>query len=412
MSWWPIPLANGNLQGDVKFRAASNQPLKVRLTVRDLAGNQSYSEDEVAGAITAVGFTNPGRPPLPPNLKANPNDATPIVPVEPIAIPRQGTDPKIPSLPAPPGLTEHKVQSSPSVGLVPPIPPPSTPVAPPVVAPIPSDKIIADSMQPPPQPPVEKRDVAVQPLGGVPPNPFDVKPAVQPQKALAPLHYVNKHQVLLQYEVKRVGPSGVGGMEVWLTKDDGASWEPYAEVRDNNIEALQGRQERNFEFRDKDDKGFPDGVYGLALVVKNRAGLGHTPRPGDTPHMRIEIDTKPPLAQLYKPVPDAHHPDHVLLKWFVSDKNLTDTPINLEYAEKSDGPWQPIQLDLENKGRHTSKEISGDFSWKVPAGFPVQVYLRLRVRDKAGNESIAVSRQPEYLDLTEPVGEITGVQSK
>ena len=58
------------------------------------------------------------------------------------------------------------------------------------------------------------------------------------------------------------------------------------------------------------------------------------------------------------------------------------------------------------------KQISGDFSWKLPPGFPVQVYLRLRVRDKAGNESVAVSRAPEYLDLTEPEGALVGVQAK
>ena len=203
---------------------------------------------------------------------------------------------------------------------------------------------------------------------------------------------MNRHQVMLQYELKRVGPSGIGGLQIWLTKDEGQTWEAYAEVPGKDVEtdSQLGRKERPFDFGD-DKAPFPDGVYGLILVVKNRAGVGRTPKAGDMPEIRVEIDTKAPIAQLYKPMPDPQRPDHVLLKWFADDKNLTDRPITLEYAEKQDGPWLPIQNDLENRGRSANKQISGDFSWKVPANFPVQVYLRLRVRDKAGNESVAVS---------------------
>ena len=38
-----------------------------------------------------------------------------------------------------------------------------------------------------------------------------------------------------------------------------------------------------------------------------------------------------------------------------------------------------IGANLPNTGRH---------SWQVPAGVPVEVYLRLRVRDNAGNEAV------------------------
>jgi hypothetical protein len=45
----------------------------------------------------------------------------------------------------------------------------------------------------------------------------------------------------------------------------------------------------------------------------------------------------------------------------------------------------------------------------VPPGTPVQVYLRVRVRDKAGNEGIAVTSSPQYVDLIEPEGSLLGV---
>ena len=405
--WTPIPLPAATLQGQAKFRATSNQALVIRLTVSDLAKNQSYAEDVVAGTIAAAAYN-------PPTAAVQPPPSVPerTLPVD-IAIPKQPSGPmNVNALPPPPNVDPppYKVLSPGGNSVAPPLPPREV---------IPGDKFIADSNVPPPPPkkamPIEP--VTPPPPSGVQPPPVDapqvpVKSAVPARKPLPELMYLNRHQVLLQYELKRVGPSGIGGIEGWLTKHDGDTWEPYAEVKDNNIEAVQGRQERNFDFRDKDDAPFPDGIYGLILVVKNRAGRGRNPRPGDVPDMRVEIDTKIPHAKLGKPVADPAHPDQVLFRWFAEDKNLSGAPVNLEYAEKIDGEWLPIQLNLENKGRYTNEKFSGDFSWKVPANFPVQVFLRLRVRDKAGNESVAASRQPEYLDLTEPEGQIIGVQTK
>ena len=57
------------------------------------------------------------------------------------------------------------------------------------------------------------------------------------------LHHINQHAIKLQYELKRVGPSGIGGVEIWLTKDDGAQgWEAYAKVKERCPEPrrLQG----------------------------------------------------------------------------------------------------------------------------------------------------------------------------
>ncbi len=127
--------------------------------------------------------------------------------------------------------------------------------------------------------------------------------------------------------------------------------------------------------------------------------------------MRIEIDTVRPVAQLFKPIADPNRPDQLLIRWNARDKNLSATPINLEYAAKPDGPWNPIKADLENSGRFTNERVSGDYSWKVPAETPVQVYLRLRVRDRAGNEGVAVTSEPQFVDLTEPEGSLIRIQT-
>jgi hypothetical protein len=388
-TWIPIP-AQAALKGRITFRPTTNQTLIVRLTVRDLAANQSYSQAEVAGTVATVGFN--GQPAV------TPEPLTATLPGG-ITIPRQ------------PSENGNKA-------ILPPPPPPGNLIMPPPKE-IVADNVVADSRIPPKIDPPKAVAPSPQfppPAGGIQPQVGDgfgdvktLAHATPARKPLPMLQHVNHHLVKLQYEIKRQGPSGIGGIQIWLTKDDGETWNPYAEVKDLNNEAVHGRQEREFEFRDKFDAPFPDGVYGLIMVVKNRAGLGREPRPGDAPEIRIEIDTKPPVAQLFKPLADPANPNQLLLKWSAQDKNLDDTPINLEYSEKREGPWQPIEVNLKNTGRYTNQLVTGDYSWKVPANAPVQVYLRLRVRDKAGNESVAVTAEPQFVDLIEPEGALIGV---
>jgi hypothetical protein len=129
--------------------------------------------------------------------------------------------------------------------------------------------------------------------------------------------------------------------------------------------------------------------------------LGRTPpKAGDIPEVRIELDTTPPLAQLFSPRQDPAKKDNLILSWKASDKNLTDRPITLEWAERPDGTWQTIAADIAD---------SGSYSWRPVPGMPVQVYLRLRVRDLAGNEGVAVTPEPQLIDLTEPEGHLVNV---
>jgi hypothetical protein len=416
-TWKPVPVT-ASPKGVASFKPGDKQPLLIRVTVRDLAGNQSFGQAEVAGAVAAAGFnaqTEDRKPPVgsgpgPLEIKplANPGDSgLPKIdlPKSPIDLPKFPPSdlPKFPpsELPKfPPVLVEK--------GDLPRAPSDfrsdfkfPDPIKPPVAAKEgPDEKVIADSRKQPGEAPP-------------PPPPITPDPGLAPKNGRKPLpmvQYVNQHLVKLQYEIKRHGPSGIGGVEIWLTKDDGHSWEPYAKVNESEVshEATPGRQERDFEFVDERGR-FPDGVYGLNLVVKNRAGLGRIPKSGDAPEIRIEIDTEKPFVQLLEPMADPQNPGHLLLKWHAADRNLTATPINLEYADKLDGLWQPIKLDLPNAGRSSSPKATGDFSWKVPAGTPVQVYLRVRVRDKAGNEGIAATPTPQFVDLVEPEGSLLGV---
>ncbi len=213
-------------------------------------------------------------------------------------------------------------------------------------------------------------------------------------KPLPPIKYVNGNVVELKYELTRVGPAGLAAVELWFTPNGGQNWELFANDPDVKPNMSHGLYQRELTLDG-------EGEYGFSLVVKSRAGLGKAPpRAGDAPELRIEVDTTPPVAQLYAPQADPQKTGILQLQWNAQDKNLTPTPITLEWAQRREGPWHVIAQNQANTGKH---------AWQLPENIPVQVYLRLRVRDLAGNEGIAVTPEPLLVDLTEPEGRIVDV---
>jgi hypothetical protein len=89
------------------------------------------------------------------------------------------------------------------------------------------------------------------------------------------------------------------------------------------------------------------------------------------------------------------------LGWEAKDRNLVENPITLEWAEQKDGPWKPIaEGPLPNNGQ---------YPWRLPEGLPPRVYLRLTMRDAAGNEARAQTDKPELIDLSVPQTKIIRV---
>ena len=207
---------------------------------------------------------------------------------------------------------------------------------------------------------------------------------------------VNKRQVRLEFEVGKFGPSGLGSVDVYVTTDEGQTWEKSKIDVGTNMplvpDARSGAAVRGSVMVPLERE---QTIYGFYIVVKNRAGHGKpAPERNTLPQIRVEADLTPPEARLFGPQPDPTKRDTLLLSWDASDRNLAPTPISLEWAPKKDGPWSHIGADmLENTGK---------FAWTVPANIPPNVYLRLSVRDKAGNVSVAETKDPVLIDFSEP----------
>ena len=190
---------------------------------------------------------------------------------------------------------------------------------------------------------------------------------------------INTTRAQVEYKIDKVGPSGLGRVEVFMTRDRGVSWEKLADCPNK---------------RSPVDVELPgEGVYGLRMVVSNGNGIGgRPPRPGDRPQFFIEVDATSPQVQImpYEMVPGANALD---IRWSATDANLGPEPVSIYWRQRPDAPWQPMARNLKNDGA---------YRWSFPHDIGGQVYCKLEVVDLAGNMTRVETPTPILLDQTEP----------
>jgi hypothetical protein len=397
--WTPAIVHSPVKEGEERITPHTGAAVEVRLEVLDLAKNSGSN----VATVEAVpgGSGQPPPPPAPPSVAGN-----------------RATDPGPPPVgPPPPGPVVSRKEDIPPPQPPPPSPPermerppvwnPPAEVAPapgsggagsggvPLVQPGPSDnainRVVAKTFAPGPEAPPAGGGSPVSPPLASPPA------ASGPRGPLPPLQIVNHPQVILEYKVRNSGVSGVKSVQVYLTEDNGQNWRPYGEPQNVEAAGLTEPKDGSPLARSLTVK-LPEqeGIYGLYLVIYSGAGLSNPPpKEGTVPQMRLELDRTPPVALLFAPKPDPSSPhDRVLFAWQATDRNLGPQPIGLHWAERREGPWEPIgEPSLPN---------TSSYSWQLPRTLPPQVYLRLTVRDAAGNVSEAVTPAPIPIDLNQP----------
>jgi hypothetical protein len=391
--WSSVPVPNPALSGLTSFRPGSQGPVVVRMQMEDTARNPATAQVEIAGlpgaatnGAAATGIGTAVAPPLPPP-GGGAVGTLPAPPRPPAAdngwSPAGNVTPVARSLNPPPAPLER---------FDPPPPPPNVQPTQPagtVTGGSPGNMVLARA--------------GANPVGEVQPTPAAPPAAARPaQSTLPALQYVNNRQVTLEYDVTKFGPSGVSNVDVYVTRDDGRSWQPWGAVQNVSLPAPNDLKGPAAALRRSLTVDLPaEGVYGFYLVVKSGVGLGKPPPQGGTlPQVRIELDVTPPKADLYQLQPEPSRRDALLVSWEVSDRNLAAHPVTLEWAERRDGRWEQIATDLP--------ALPSRFTWQLPpGGIPPRVYLRLTVRDNAGNVSVAETPEPVLVDLNEP--EITSV---
>lgn len=222
------------------------------------------------------------------------------------------------------------------------------------------------------------------------PNNVDLSrsaPLPQGQPASAPARsLVNSPSISLDYRVDRVGPSGIGKVEIWITADQGTSWRRLSE---------ETTRKSPFQIN------LPgEGMFGVRLVAVNGNGFGgNAPKRGDEANFWVEVDTTAPLVQLGNL--DAYTDGaNLTICWTAQDRNHGATPISLYYRSEGDQTWQLIARNCKN---------TGQYRWQFPRDKGDRFYLRIESTDDAGNTSHADTPTPIVLDMLEPQLIVVGV---
>lgn len=193
----------------------------------------------------------------------------------------------------------------------------------------------------------------------------------------------------IAYRVDDVGPSGVGSVVLYITQNNGVKWYRYGEDQDNHS-PFQVTVPR-------------DGVYGFTLRVRSGAGLSYDPpQPGDKPEIVVNVDQTLPVAKFLPAYQGRENmTNKILIRWHASDNQLAEKPISISYSENPDGPWITVSDWIPN---------SGQYIWNVNETVPPRIYLKMTVRDEAGNEAVVKTEDSVVVDMSKPTARIVDIQ--
>ncbi len=365
-SWKTVPIANADRRA-ATFAANSSSGITVRVTVEDLAGNATTQTKDIAGT-TSTSFAPASVLPAP-ELKLPGGDTG-------IVLPTLAPAPALPKTSGPPAPVLDLTKDLAKPLALPSIAPPALSAVPPAT----NANTIASTAPPAP---LASADL----------------PAVTA---------VNYLKFDLPYQLE-AGPSGISKIELYVTRDDGKSW--------NKWSAHDGEQRPLRVALDARGNVQPEGVYGLRLVPISGAGISeHPPAEGAAPDFRVLVDLTPPSIKLYAPDADVAQPGTLTLKWKIEDKNPAKDGVAIAWSETPTGPWKSIGVETSGAivaGAGTDSPVrladTGSFAWKLPERVPAKVYLRMTAWDAAGNKSEVTTPNPVLVDLTKPRARIQGI---
>ncbi len=188
-----------------------------------------------------------------------------------------------------------------------------------------------------------------------------------------PLRMVRSRLVDVEYAIEPNSSGDIRQVELWGTRDDGRTWESYALDNDRRSPITAHVN--------------GEGVYGFRVVVQGRNDTeNRSPQPGEQPQARVGVDLTDPVAKLTSVQQQG---DRLMVCWDAADWKLAEGPIDLAYSPYSYGPWTPIASKLDN---------TGSYAWQLPADVSPRIYLRVKVRDEAGNTTVFERAEPISLD--------------
>jgi hypothetical protein len=355
-AWQPINLTPA-AEGVTRFADASGGEILIRGSVSDLAGNSTSSNAAVR--TTAPSFPSQMQ-------REQPDFREPVADQDLELPPSLTQSPRAPAAALPMILPNMGHAPVPAVPVIEASTTRNREAAAPAVSPTPSVT----------QPEPTFKQAHAEPS---PP------PAVQDG-----VRRVNSRNLRLGYSLQDVGPSGIGSVDLYVTEDDGGKWFHYGSDSD---------------LQSPIDVALPrDGRYGFAVRVRNGAGLAsNPPQPGEAPEMMVVIDqTAPTVAILALEQRSTGGDCQARIQWKAHDERLAEQPIAIKQSRSANGPWEPVSGWMQN---------SGEWSWSLQGAEAGTLFVRLEVRDAAGNVCTLDADRPLTIDLSRPTARILEVES-
>ncbi len=340
--WRRVPIRHPALIGSESWDAQTAEPLKIRASVADKAGN-------VAEAFVSLLEGTPTNPSV---ATSEPSEFSAPPPIS-----RISAGPSFPPVDDSPGGARGSEPRDPF---------PQQPPA--------SNAQVSLGANPDPFPGSER------PASPSPPPSTDGSGVAGPG---GQTRLMNSPRFALQYAVDDAGPSSLASVELWVTMNGGQSWSRLAMDPDKTSPF------------DVDLGG--DGTFGLRLVARGVSGLGDpTPAPNDPPQIWVEVDSTPPSVQILPTqVGSGVYAGKVAINWRASDLHIGARPVSLSWrpADQSGARWLPIAEAIENTGQYV---------WSVPLNVPPRFHLRVDLADSAGNRGSAETTEPVVIDRARP----------
>lgn len=180
---------------------------------------------------------------------------------------------------------------------------------------------------------------------------------------------VKTRQFELEYDLENVSAEQLGRVDLYESKDGGATWQ----YRDADLDRRSPAGVTVSE----------DGIYGYRLHAVSESGVaGPKPKPGDRPDVWVCVDSQSPQVEFTSIQLAGQGTAELLINWVARDLWLAERPVTLEYRATTAEQWETIAAGIPD---------TGSYIWKLDERLPPHVLLRIVVRDRAGNEATAQS---------------------
>jgi hypothetical protein len=199
----------------------------------------------------------------------------------------------------------------------------------------------------------------------------------------------SRPDVDLTINVVDAGPSGLSSTQLWISRDDGATWTEGPMITEG--------------FKNIHWKTEGDGRYRLALQLIDQAGNSSpTPRGKTEDQFNLLVDSQKPVIELSSAngISDADKPlagqrrafkggDRVQVQYIIKDVYLADNPVNI-YLQTEDGKgWSEI-------GKGLSADSS--FRFELPPSATKNARIKVTAIDMAGNVGETVASETFQID--------------